>query len=86
MSFPVFNFPEDVCGALRQAIEAAIADAKVEVIPSSPRHFEITVMSQTFEGESMVQQQQRVYRAIKHLMEGEHPPLHAIDRLQTLVS
>jgi stress-induced morphogen len=85
MSLPVFNSPDDVCAALRQAIEAAIADAEVQVIPSSPGHFEIEVTSRTFAGESMVQQQRRVYGAIKELMRGDSAPVHAIDRLQTSV-
>jgi stress-induced morphogen len=86
MALPMFNSPDDVAAALRQAIETAIGGATVEVIPASPGHFEINVTSETFAGQSMVQQQQRVYAAIKELMRGDDAPVHAIDRLQTVAS
>jgi acid stress-induced BolA-like protein IbaG/YrbA len=76
---------DEVSGAARQAIEAAIPGAKVEVTPSSPGHYEISVTSSVFAGKSKVQQQQLVYRAIFDLMRGEGAPIHAIDRLQTIV-
>jgi acid stress-induced BolA-like protein IbaG/YrbA len=77
--------PEEVSTAARLAIEAAIPGAQVEVTPSSPGHYEIRVTSNVFEGKSKVQQQQLVYRAIFNLMQGDAAPIHAIDRLQTIV-
>lgn len=84
MSLPVFNSVDEVCEALRSSIVAAIPDARVEVLPGSPGHFELQVTSKAFEGESMVKQQQRVYAAIKDLMRGDAAPVHAIDQLRTL--
>ncbi len=77
--------PSKLVGDLRSAIEAAIEGAQVDVIATSPGHFEIRVVSTIFEGQSRVQQQQRVYAAIAPLMRGDAPPVHAIDRLQTLL-
>jgi stress-induced morphogen len=85
MSLPIFNSPDDLCAALTEAIASAIPDAQVEAVAGSPGHFELRVVSKTFDGQSMVRQQQRVYGAIKELMQGDAAPVHAIDRLQTSV-
>ncbi len=77
--------PSKLVQDLRSAIEAAIEGAQVDVVATSPGHFEIRVVSEVFEGLSRVQQQQRVYAAIAPLMRGDAPPVHAIDRLQTLL-
>lgn len=76
----------DISITLREAIAAAIPGAAVEVNPGDPGHFTIRVVSNAFEGKSMVQQQQLVYGAIADLMKGDGAPVHAIDRLQTAVS
>ena len=86
MSLNVVNSPNDLCMALRGAIEAALPGAQVEVAAGSPGHFQIRVVSDRFAGKSMVQQQQLVYGAIAHLMKGPDAPVHAIDRMQTLVA
>jgi stress-induced morphogen len=83
MPLPFFNSPEEVSAALREAVAEALPDARVEVTPNSPGHFEIEVASAAFAGKSMVQQQQLVYGAIKELMAGDGAPVHAIDRLRT---
>jgi stress-induced morphogen len=75
-----------VAGEMREAILAALPGAAAEVTPTGPGHFEIEVRCQAFGGRSRVQQQQMVYSAIAHLMRGDAPPVHAIDRLRTLVS
>jgi acid stress-induced BolA-like protein IbaG/YrbA len=85
MSLNVLNSPADLCTALRAAIEAALPGAQVEIAAGSPGHFQIRVISERFAGKSMVQQQQLVYTAIAHLMKGADAPVHAIDRMQTLV-
>jgi stress-induced morphogen len=77
---------EDVCAAARQMIEAAIPGARVEVVPASPGHFEIAVTAEAFAGKSMVQQQQMVYKAIAPLMAGDGAPMHAVDKLRTVVA
>lgn len=86
MSLNVVNSPNDLCMALRGAIESALPGAQVEVAAGSPGHFQIRVVSERFAGKSMVQQQQLVYAAIAHLMKGPDAPVHAIDRMQTLVT
>jgi len=83
MPLPILSSSEDVCAALRDAIAAALPDARVEVNASSPGHFEIDVVSPAFAGLSMVRQQQLVYGAIKQLMAGDGAPVHAVDRLKT---
>lgn len=75
--------PDRVAADLRAAIERAIPDARVEVRAGGAGHFEISVVSGTFEGQSRVRQQQSVYAAIAHLMKGDVAPVHAIDRLDT---
>lgn len=85
MTTRTFHSADEVCAAARAAIEKAIPAARVEVTAASPGHFEVTVTAKAFEGKSRVQQQQLVYGAIAGLMQGEAPPIHAIDRLRTLV-
>jgi stress-induced morphogen len=67
---------------LKQAIEAAISGAIVEVRTGGAGHFELTVEAQAFVGLSMVNQQRLVYSAISHLMSGETAPVHAIDKME----
>ena len=81
--------PEDaerITDELRGAIEHAIPGAGVQVRALGPGHFEIDVVSETFEGESRVKQQRRVYAAIARFMTGGAAPVHAVDRLTTSVS
>lgn len=74
--------PEEIAERLRDAIRAAIEDARVEVRPQGPGHFEIEVVSRAFEGKSRVRQHQLVYGAITQLMSGPNAPVHAVDRLE----
>lgn len=74
---------DDTAKQLRSCIEAALPGAEVEVEAASPGHFAIRVVSRAFEGQSRVRQQQLVYAAIAHLMEGDAAPVHAIDHLKT---
>ena len=79
--------PEDadkVVDLLRTAIEKAFENDDVQVEATSPGHFAIRVQSASFEGQPRVRQQQRVYAAIAHLMKGDAPPVHAVDRMTTL--
>ena len=76
----------DLTQDIRQAIESAIPGAAVEVFANSPGHFGIRVTAAAFAGKSLVQQQQMVYAAIAHLMKGDAAPVHAIDRLHTVVA
>ena len=74
---------ENVVDLLKAAIEKAFSGDAVQVVATSPGHFEIRVQSASFEGQPRVRQQQRVYAAIAHLMKGDAAPVHAIDRLET---
>ncbi|MCH2170366.1 BolA family transcriptional regulator [Myxococcota bacterium] len=80
------NDAERIRQNLNDAITSAIEGAQVNVTAVSPGHYEIQVSSASFEGQTRVRQQQRVYAAIAHLMKGDSAPVHAIDRLQTLVT
>jgi len=77
--------PEEIVGQIEAAIALALPEAKVEVRPQGPGHFEISVTDAGFEGLSRVKQQQRVYAAITELMAGPNAPVHAVDRLECLV-
>ena len=68
--------------AIHDAIAETIPDGEIEVRTGGPGHFEISVVSPIFEGKSRVKQQQLVYGAIAHLMDGANAPVHAIDRLE----
>lgn len=73
--------PEKIVQQIVKAIGAAIPEAGAEVTCGSPGHFEITVTSAAFQGKSKVAQHQLVYAAITPLMNGDAPPVHAVDRL-----
>ncbi len=75
--------PEEVRGRLEAAIAEALPGATIEVRAVSPGHFEIDVVSEAFAGKSRVQQQRLVYAAIAPLMNGDAPPVHAVDRMVT---
>jgi len=77
--------PEEIAEQVRTAIAGALPDAAIDVRPQGPGHFEITVTDAIFEGLGRVKQQQLVYGAIKELMAGPTPAVHAVDRLECLV-
>ncbi len=85
MPLPVLNPNIDLAQTLRDTIAAALPGAIVEVGAGSPGHFQIRVTAEAFRGKTLLQQQQLVYAAIAHLMTGDGAPVHAVDRLQTLV-
>ena len=85
MPLQILNARVDASDLLRKALEAAFPGAEIAVSSASPGHFELRVVSRAFEGKSRLQQQQLVYRAITQLMSGDAAPVHAIDRMQTLV-
>lgn len=75
---------ESIAKDLKTRIAEAFPEATlIEVNALSPGHFDVRVVSATFEGLSRVKQQQGVYAAIAPLMKGDDAPVHAIDRLQT---
>ena len=78
--------PEVIAEQLREAIEAALPSAQIQIDPRGPGHFEICVVSTAFEGQSRVQQHQLVYGAITELMSGADAPVHAVDKLECRIS
>ena len=76
--------PREVIAEIREAIEAALAGAEVEV-GGAGGHFTIRVVSSAFAGKNTLAKQRLVYSAIAHLMKGDNAPVHAVDRLETLV-
>ncbi len=76
--------PDEVLVKIRSALESAIPEAAVEVAGAAG-HFEIRVTSKVFEGKNTLAKQRIVYSAIAHLMKGDEAPVHAVDRLETLV-
>jgi len=78
--------PSDIADAIRQAILVAIPEAEVQVSAGGIGHFEVRVQASVFEGLGRVKQQQLVYGAIAPLMSGNNAPVHAIDRLECLIT
>lgn len=69
--------------AIEKAIKSRLEDAEVQVTGGGG-HFSIEVRSHVFAGKSKLQSHRIVLGAIKHLMDGEHAPVHAVDSLRTL--
>ncbi len=82
MSSHPTDFQGSVIDALREAIEQQIHNSRAAVTGGGG-HFSIEVTSPIFAGRSMLESQRLVYGAITHLMQGDAPPVHAIDNLKT---
>ena len=80
------DHPTDFVGSVPDAISTAIRDripdAAVEV-SGGGGHYSIAVVSTVFAGKSMLESQRLVLGAIKHLLAGAAPPVHAVDSLTT---
>ena len=70
--------------AMRDAIVAAIPGADAEVAGAGG-HFTIRVVSEVFEGKSLLAKQRLVMSAIAPFMRGDDAPVHAIDKIETLL-
>jgi len=77
---------EPVARELETRIESALPGARARVRCRSTGHFEIEVAYAAFAGQPRVRQHQQVYAAIAPLMDGDAPPVHAIDRLDTRIA
>jgi acid stress-induced BolA-like protein IbaG/YrbA len=77
------DFQGSVIDALREAIEQHIPNSRAAV-NGMGGHFSIEVISPAFSGRSTLESQRLVYGAIAHLMQGDAPPVHAVDSLRTL--
>jgi acid stress-induced BolA-like protein IbaG/YrbA len=85
MSIEIQGSPsQNIVQQLRSAIEEAVECRELSVEPGSPGHFSIRVASESFADLNRVKQQQLVYGAIAHLMNGDAAPVHAIDRLECI--
>jgi acid stress-induced BolA-like protein IbaG/YrbA len=76
------DFEGSVEDAISQGIKDKLPDAVVEV-SGGGGHWNISVVSTAFAGKSMLEQQRLVLGAIKHLINGANPPVHAVDTLKT---
>jgi acid stress-induced BolA-like protein IbaG/YrbA len=76
------DFQGSVEDAIRKAIQAAIADAVIEVAGGGG-HYTVSVVSSAFAGKSMLESHRIVYAAITQLMKGDRAPVHAVDSLKT---
>jgi len=74
---------EQVCAAVKTALEETIAGSKAVVRMGSPGHFEIEVVGAAFAGKNRLESQRLVLSSIKHLMAGASAPVHAVDRMVT---
>ncbi len=71
-----------VCTAVTEAITEAIPGAQVEVVGGGG-HYVIDVVSPIFADLNRLNRKRKVLSAIKHLMAGDHAPVHAVDKLTT---
>lgn len=76
--------PQETAARIRDAVAAALPDAAIEVTGEG-NHFSLRVESAAFGGKRTLARQRLVLRAIAHLMKGDAAPVHAIDRLETVV-
>jgi stress-induced morphogen len=85
LSLDLVDAPSRLPERMQRAIEAALPGAAVAVRNSGPGHFEVRVVSEAFRGKSRLEQQRLVLGALAPLMQGERAPVHAIDRIETLL-
>lgn len=74
---------EQVCAAVKAALQTGISGSTAVVRMNSPGHFEIEVVGAAFAGKSRLESQRLVLASIKHLMAGQTAPVHAVDKMVT---
>ncbi len=84
MSDHATTFEGDIPTAIRTAVTTALPDAVVEVIGGGG-HWTLTVTSTAFKDKGVLARHRLVLSAIAPLMAGAAPPIHAVDKLTTLV-
>ena len=82
MSHHPTDFVGSVEDAITDAVKAKMPDAQV-MVAGGGGHYTISVVSTAFAGKSMLESQRMVLSAIKHLLNGAMPPIHAVDSLIT---
>ena len=80
-----FGSEQEVADAIKQSVEQAIPGAQVEVSIGGGAHYSVKAVSAAFEGKGLLEKQRMVYSAIAHLLDGNPAPVHAIDKVETLV-
>ena len=78
------DFVGSVEAAITSSVQVRIPDAVVAV-SGGGGHYKIDVVSAVFAGKSMLENQRLVLSAIKHLINGDRAPVHAVDALTTRV-
>lgn len=76
--------PQEIVPRIQSAVQAAIPGAQVEV-NANGNHFELRVVSPAFAGKRTLERQRMVLSSLRELMSGDHAPVHAIDKLETIV-
>lgn len=80
------DHPTDFVGSVEDAIasgiKARLPDAAIAVTGGGG-HYRIDVVSAAFAGKSLLERQRLVLGSIRHLIDGERPPVHAVDELKT---
>jgi len=82
------DHPTDFVGSVEDAITSSVKDRipdAVVAVSGSGGHYRIDVVSAVFAGKSPLERQRLVLSAIKHLINGNAPPVHAVDSLSTRV-
>ncbi len=75
---------QETLEAIRSRIASAIPGAHIQV-DGGGGHYSISVTSTQFEGLNTLKKKRLVYSAITDLMAGDDAPVHAVDRLDTLL-
>ena len=78
------DFQGSVEDAVRSSVQTRLPDAVVTV-SGGGGHYTISVVSPVFGGKSMLESQRLVLGSIKHLINGDRAPVHAVDSLITRV-
>ena len=76
--------PQETAERIREAVAAALPGARIEVMGEGS-HFSLRVESAAFAGQGRLARQRLVLRAVAPLMKGDGAPVHAIDRLETVL-
>lgn len=84
MSLRINRPPAETSTRIEELIAEALPGAEVSA-HGMGGHFEIRVVSATFEGKNTLAKQRLVLNAIKPLMMGDDAPVHAVDRIEALV-
>ena len=75
----------DVATRIQDAILRELPGSLVRVTAANPGHFNISVTSEAFRGQSRLACQRLVYKAMGSLLQGDAAPVHAVDNLETKV-